>query len=95
MYEPWVDEIALEEFSNGDILDPDRPRGILKATAKRRERAAFSSVGLIKCKEDCKCIRQFFADYLGDASAEGIAPVIFYSLTHNGVSHSIHLRFLL
>ena len=69
-YDPWVDEINLEEFSTGDLLDPDRPRKKFDKNKKstRRERASYFSVKIIR---DHVCIRGSCADYLGDKSIEG------------------------
>ena len=67
-YEPWVNDIALESYKDGDALDPDRPRKALKENSQRRDRAPFSSISLVKNK---KCVRGHFAHYLDDKSAEG------------------------
>ena len=47
-YEPWVHDISLDEYTEGDLCDPDRPRGPLKSSSQRRERAPFSCLGLVK-----------------------------------------------
>lgn len=67
-YEPWVHELSFSEYSEGDLSDPDRPRGQLKSHAQRRERAPLSSLKLVK---DPGCLRAEFASYLGDTSEEG------------------------
>ncbi len=67
-YEPWVHDISLSEYNEGDISDPDRPRGKLRSHAQRRERAPLSSLRLVK---DPGCLRSEFASYLGDTSDEG------------------------
>ncbi|KAH8981064.1 P-loop containing nucleoside triphosphate hydrolase protein [Lactarius akahatsu] len=69
-HEPWVHELSLSEYSEGDLSDPDRPRGQLRSHAQRRERASLSSLKLVK---DPSCLRAEFASYLGDASEEGTA----------------------
>jgi hypothetical protein len=41
-YEPWVQDISLGKYDNGDQTDPDRPRGQLKLHAQQRDRAPLS-----------------------------------------------------
>ena len=79
-YDPWVDDISLDEYQSGDLMDPDRPRTVLKSTSKRRDRASYSSVKLVKCKELCLCVRKFYADYLGDRSTEGMSFLSSFSM---------------
>ena len=67
-YEPWVHEVALDEYNEGDLGDPDRPRGTLKTSSQRRERAPYSCLKLVKSSS---CLRAQFASYLGDMSAAG------------------------
>lgn len=67
-YESWVHGISLSEYTDGDLSDPDRPRGQLKSRAQRRERASLSSLRLVKSPG---CIRSEFANYLNDTSDEG------------------------
>lgn len=67
-YEPWALLISLDEFTNGDLDDPDRPRTVLKPTSTKKERVARSSLQLIQCRS---CLRYFFANYLNDLSPNG------------------------
>ena len=67
-YEPWVHDILLSEYDNGDQTDPDRPRGQLKLHGRRHDRVPLSSLRLVK---GSACIRSEFATYLGDTSEEG------------------------
>ena len=67
-YEPWVHDILLSEYDNGDQTDPDRPRGQLKLHARRHDRVPLSSLRLVKGSE---CIRSELARYLSDTSEEG------------------------
>ena len=39
LYEPWVHDISLDEYNEGDLGDPDHPRAKLKSSSQRRERA--------------------------------------------------------
>jgi hypothetical protein len=66
-YEAWALEIKITDYT-GDIQDPDRPRHDLRLSSKRSERAPLSGVRLIQL---VTCIRQYFAEYLDDKSAEG------------------------
>ncbi|KAF8054015.1 P-loop containing nucleoside triphosphate hydrolase protein [Lyophyllum atratum] len=68
-YESWALNVSVEEYAQGDLMDPDRPRGPLKPTSNARERAAYSSVQLVQCQE---CIRVFFAAYLNDTSSNAL-----------------------
>ena len=68
-YESWVLDINLEDYSTGDLLDPDRPRKNLHDHSQRRDRAPYASVKLIL---DKICLRIFFADYLGDTLPGGL-----------------------
>ena len=76
-YEPWVNEISLDEYGNGDLLDPDRPRTVLKVTSKKVDRAPYSGVKLIKCKEQSECVREFYANYLGDKLPTGLLCILY------------------
>ncbi|KAG6807324.1 hypothetical protein H0H92_007998, partial [Tricholoma furcatifolium] len=67
-YELWALKISLAEFSNGDINNPDRPRGQLKANPSSRDRAPRSSVELV---QPHKCICSLFHEYLDDTTSEG------------------------
>ncbi|KAF8055298.1 P-loop containing nucleoside triphosphate hydrolase protein [Lyophyllum atratum] len=67
-YDAWALEISLDEYANGDLSDPDRPRGLLKPNSNSRERAAYSSVKLI----GCECLRSFFATYLDDTTENAL-----------------------
>jgi superfamily II DNA or RNA helicase len=68
-YESWVLDVNLDDYSTGDLLDPDRPRKDLHDNSQRRDRAPYSSVKLI---QDKMCLRNFFADYLGDILPGGL-----------------------
>ncbi|KAJ7597960.1 P-loop containing nucleoside triphosphate hydrolase protein [Mycena floridula] len=68
-YDPWVLDIELSEFDSGDLDDPDRPRRDLKKTSSAKERAALSSVRLMR---EHTCIRKFFADYLNDVAPDAL-----------------------
>jgi hypothetical protein len=68
-YEPWVLDIDLDDYSTGNILDPDRPRKDLHDNSLRRDRAPYFSVKLI---QDKICLRKSFADYLGDTLPGGL-----------------------
>ncbi|KAH8983561.1 hypothetical protein EDB86DRAFT_2811389, partial [Lactarius hatsudake] len=67
-YESWVHDISLDEYSEGDLGDPDRPRGPLKPSSQRRDCAPFSCVNLVK---GATCLRAQFASYLDDTSPSG------------------------
>ncbi|KAN0128820.1 P-loop containing nucleoside triphosphate hydrolase protein [Lactarius tabidus] len=71
-YKPWVQDIALSEYTEGDLLDPDCPRGKLRSHAQQCEQAPLSSLRLVKGPE---CLHSKFANYLGDTSVEGSVPV--------------------
>ncbi|KAK0434245.1 P-loop containing nucleoside triphosphate hydrolase protein [Armillaria borealis] len=60
-WEPWADEIDLDEYGSGD--DPDRPRSILTVKSSKRDRAPLSSVSLVKGKV---CIRESKVRYNKD-----------------------------
>ena len=74
-YEPWVHEVDLDSYNNGDISDPDRPRMKLKPNSQHQERAPFSSMMLVRSK---RCIRRHFAWYLADKSPEGAYIAVYY-----------------
>lgn len=79
-HERWALDISLDEFKYGEMDDPDRPRTkILKPTATVRERAAFSSIGLI---QEPKCLRRFFATYLNDTTPTGILQLHALEITY-------------
>jgi hypothetical protein len=73
-YEPWVHDIALSKYNEGDLSDPDRPCSKLRSRSQWRERASLSSLRLVKGP---KCLRSEFASYLGDTSVEGIVSLAF------------------
>jgi hypothetical protein len=77
-YEPWVHELDLNSFNEGDLSDPDRPRMKLRPNSQHRERAPLSSVTLVRSK---RCIRGHFAEYLGDKSSEGENSSVNYSIS--------------
>ncbi|KAK0438276.1 hypothetical protein EV421DRAFT_1906812 [Armillaria borealis] len=66
-YEEWARTIKEEEFdeAGADLRDPDRPRGKLRAGASKRDRAPLSGIKFV----NAPCVREFFADYLGDNSS--------------------------
>ncbi|KAH9052274.1 P-loop containing nucleoside triphosphate hydrolase protein [Lactarius vividus] len=74
-YEPWVHEVSLEEYNEGDSCDPDRPRGQLRSSSQRRERAPFSCLKLVK---STTCLRAEFASYLDDKSSSALAHTTMY-----------------
>jgi hypothetical protein len=83
-YDSWVNEIDLEEFLTGDLLDPNRPRKKFDKNKKStcRERASYFSVKTIKGQV---CIRESYAEYLGDKSTEGrylILIIFLYTLIY-------------
>lgn len=68
-YEAWVREISLDDFTKGNMDDPDRTRVVpLPAKATKKERAPYSS---IKCVQCCTCLRAFFACELNDTATDG------------------------
>jgi hypothetical protein len=67
-YEPWAHEVDLDEYKEGNLDDPDRPRGPLKSSSKRRERAPFLCLRLVK---SVTCLRAEYASYLADNSRDG------------------------
>jgi hypothetical protein len=70
LYEPWVHDISLDEYNEGDLRDPDRPRAKLRSSSQRRERVPLSCLKLVK---STTCLRAYFASYLDDTSPAGIA----------------------
>ncbi|KAF8263753.1 hypothetical protein EI94DRAFT_1772849 [Lactarius quietus] len=74
-YKPWVHEISLDEYDNGNLCDPDRPRGPLKQSSKRCERAPFSCLKYVKL---VTCLQAEFASYLGDTSTSGTNDISCY-----------------
>ncbi|KAF8264318.1 P-loop containing nucleoside triphosphate hydrolase protein [Lactarius quietus] len=68
-YEPWVHDISLDEYNEGDSGDPDQPRCQLKPSSKRHECAPFSCLKLVK---SATCLCAEFALYLNDTSQLGI-----------------------
>ena len=73
-YEPWVHDISLDEYSEGNLDDPDRPRGPLKSSSQRRDRAPFSCLKLV---QGTNCLRAEFASYLEDTSRSGMGRPLF------------------
>jgi hypothetical protein len=67
-YEPWALTISPDEFTVGDINDPDRPRGHYTLTSRARDWASYSSINLVRCR---MCLREYFALYLNDTSPNG------------------------
>ena len=78
-YEPWVHELDLDSFNEGNLLDPDRLQAKLRPNSQRQERAPFSSVTLVRKK---RCIRRHFAEYLVDKSPEGEYSMVYCSIFH-------------
>ncbi|KAK0458767.1 uncharacterized protein EV420DRAFT_1642489 [Desarmillaria tabescens] len=72
-YEPLVLEIDVKDFDNPDMdyNDPDRPRGPLKPTSNKKERAALSAIRLIQ-RHGPQCIREFKANYLQDNAPDAL-----------------------
>lgn len=68
LYDPWVHDISLDEYTEGDLCDPDRPRAKLKSGSQRREHVPFSCLKIVKSET---CLRAQFASYLNDTSPAG------------------------
>ncbi|KAF9030930.1 hypothetical protein BJ165DRAFT_1326816, partial [Panaeolus papilionaceus] len=62
-YESWVKDISEEEFSTGNLDDPDRPRAPLHKQSKVQERILLSGIRLVQLKT---CLRAYFSEYLGN-----------------------------
>lgn len=62
-YEPWVEDIDLDEYEGTFPDDPDRPCTTLTVKSSKRDHAPLSAVTLIKGR---MCKRQFHAHYLSD-----------------------------
>lgn len=69
LYDPWAKDISLDEYIEGDLCDPDRPRAKLKSSSHRRERVPFSCLKIVK---SATCLRAHFASYLNDTSSAGM-----------------------
>ncbi|KAJ7586641.1 hypothetical protein C8J56DRAFT_787637, partial [Mycena floridula] len=68
-YEAWAAKIDLEEYSNGDTADLDRPRSLpLRAKPSMPEQAGFASVSSL---QPLGCKRKSSANYLNDTTANG------------------------
>ena len=67
-FESWVEDIDITKYP-GDVEDLDRP-GVLNLTGKItvKERTSRSYAAFV---QSAGCRRRFFADYLGDKTAEG------------------------
>jgi hypothetical protein len=65
---PWVHEVTLNEYNEGDLGNPDHPRGPLKLTSLQRERTPFSCLKLAK---SATCLQAEFASYLANTSQAG------------------------
>ncbi|KAF6744012.1 P-loop containing nucleoside triphosphate hydrolase protein, partial [Ephemerocybe angulata] len=64
-YDLSVHDIALEEYSNGDQGDSDRPRtNLTMRNPNRKDRAPYFLVELIQSR---RCIRASFAKYLNES----------------------------
>ncbi|KAF8232786.1 hypothetical protein L208DRAFT_1270487, partial [Tricholoma matsutake] len=68
-YEPWALSISLDDFTNGDMMDPDRPCVDHKLNCQAQDHASYSSTKLIQCKT---CLCYFFSVYLDDKSPNGV-----------------------
>ncbi|KAI9463684.1 P-loop containing nucleoside triphosphate hydrolase protein [Lactarius psammicola] len=80
-YEPWVHEVSMDEYNDGNLRDPDRPRALLKPSSQRRERAPFSCLKLVK---STTCLRAEFAAYLDDTSPAALAHTTTVCCTATG-----------
>ncbi|KAN0128855.1 P-loop containing nucleoside triphosphate hydrolase protein [Lactarius tabidus] len=70
-YEPWVHDVPLEEYSEGDLGDPDRPRCTLKQSSQQHDCVPFSCLKL-------------FASYLNDASSIALSHTATLCCTAEG-----------
>ena len=68
LYDPWVHDISLDEYTEGDLCDPDCFRAKLKSGSQQREHVLFSCLKIIKSGT---CLRAQFASYLNDTSPAG------------------------
>ncbi|KAF8257378.1 P-loop containing nucleoside triphosphate hydrolase protein, partial [Lactarius quietus] len=48
LYESWVHEVSLDEYTEGNLTNPDRPRAKLKSSSQQRECAPLSCLRLVK-----------------------------------------------
>ncbi|KAF5311725.1 hypothetical protein D9611_009451 [Ephemerocybe angulata] len=69
LIEPWMHEIELEEFDEGDTSNPDRTRAPLKSNSNKKERAVFSAIKVVQADT---CLRKLFAEELHDDSPEAL-----------------------
>jgi len=68
-YEHWVHGINLDDYANGDTLDPDRPRkDLMLKNPSAHERAPYYLLMLI---QSMICLHILFADYLADTFPDG------------------------
>ena len=67
-YEPWIEEVSLNDFKNFDVTDLDHPHMPLKANSQHCECAPFYGV---KICQEISCTQKGFANYLGDQSTDG------------------------
>jgi hypothetical protein len=62
-------DVPLEEYSKGNLGDPDQPRCTLKQSSQQHDHVPFSCLKLVK---SATCLRAEFASYLNDASSIGM-----------------------
>lgn len=67
-YEPWAEEIELNEYSSTKSNDPDRPRMDLTSSSSKQQRAGYTPVLLVKSED---CARHAYANYLEDDDPSG------------------------
>ncbi|KAE9391529.1 hypothetical protein BT96DRAFT_945311 [Gymnopus androsaceus JB14] len=68
LYEPWVNDVKLEEFDEEELLssnDPDRLHMILKQGSKKRECLSRSGIESVLTP----CLRQYRASYFNNNSS--------------------------
>ncbi|KAF8273934.1 hypothetical protein EI94DRAFT_1563106 [Lactarius quietus] len=68
LYECWIHNISLDEYTEGDLSDPDCPRAKLKMSSQRCKHAPLSCLRLVKSPT---CLQAHFASYLDDTSPTG------------------------
>ncbi|KAK7442230.1 hypothetical protein VKT23_016200 [Stygiomarasmius scandens] len=71
LYEPWVFDINLSDYSNVYLDDPDRPRKALSTHSSRQDHAPFYLVMLVR---GSGCLRIVFGNYLSDIAEEYTGP---------------------
>ena len=75
MYESWVMDVDVSEsaVTNLSASDPDHPIvAKLSKISNKQERTGIAMTKIIQSKE---CLRQMYAQYLGDETADGISLI--------------------